>query len=157
MDHLPDPQLKSRRAKKRLTSPLFLEYYAQLLQPDGWINLKTDSQHLYGYTNEVIRHFGLPCEVSNPDIYGSGYADEVLSVKTAYEQQFLRMGLPISLQMFLESSAFVGTGIMMGWPVSRRPGHGSDRRSSSWRRSGRCCPAGGFRPRGRRAGRPPRS
>jgi|GEM_PF-47795 len=67
----PDPQLKSRRAKKRLTSPLFLEYYAQLLQPDGWINLKTDSQHLYGYTNEVIRHFGLPCEVSNPDIYGS--------------------------------------------------------------------------------------
>ena len=25
------------------------------------------------------------------------------------------MGLPISLQMFLESSAFVGTGIMMGW------------------------------------------
>ena len=25
------------------------------------------------------------------------------------------MGLPIALQMFLESSAFVGTGIMMGW------------------------------------------
>lgn len=27
----------------------------------------------------------------------------------------LRMGVPISLQMFLESSAFVGTSIMMGW------------------------------------------
>ncbi len=27
----------------------------------------------------------------------------------------LRMGGPISLQMFLEASAFVGTGIMMGW------------------------------------------
>lgn len=27
----------------------------------------------------------------------------------------LRMGIPISMQMFLESSAFVGTGIMMGW------------------------------------------
>lgn len=27
----------------------------------------------------------------------------------------LRMGVPISLQMFLEASAFVGTGIMMGW------------------------------------------
>ena len=25
------------------------------------------------------------------------------------------MGLPISLQMFLEASAFVGTSIMMGW------------------------------------------
>ena len=47
----PDPQLKSRRAKKRLTSPLFLEYYARLLKSDGWINLKTDSKHLFAYTN----------------------------------------------------------------------------------------------------------
>ena len=30
-------------------------------------------------------------------------------------KQLLHMGLPISLQMFLEASAFVGTGIMMGW------------------------------------------
>ncbi len=31
------------------------------------------------------------------------------------DPQLLRMGLPISLQMFLEASAFVGTSIMMGW------------------------------------------
>ena len=79
----PDPQLKTRRAKKRLTSPLFLE-----------------SKHLYAYTNEVIRHFGLPCEVSEPDIYGSGFADEVLSVKTAYERMFLAKGLPITYTRF---------------------------------------------------------
>lgn len=30
-------------------------------------------------------------------------------------RKLLRIGLPISGQMFLESSAFVGTGIMMGW------------------------------------------
>lgn len=96
----PDPQLKTRRAKKRLTSPLFLEYYARLLRPDGMINLKTDSKHLYAYTNEVIRHFGLPCEVSEPDIYGSGFADEVLSVKTAYERMFLAKGLPITYTRF---------------------------------------------------------
>ena len=30
-------------------------------------------------------------------------------------KRLLHMGLPISLQMFLEASAFVGTGIMMGW------------------------------------------
>lgn len=30
-------------------------------------------------------------------------------------RQLLRIGLPISLQMFLESSAFVGTSVMMGW------------------------------------------
>mgnify|MGYP000770232719 CR=1 FL=1 len=30
-------------------------------------------------------------------------------------RQLLHMGLPISMQMFLEASAFVGTSIMMGW------------------------------------------
>lgn len=96
----PDPQLKSRRAKKRLTSPIFLEYYAQLLSTDGWINLKTDSQHLYNYTQAIISQFDLQCEVANNDIYGSGYADEVLSVKTAYETVYLQRGLPITYTRF---------------------------------------------------------
>ena len=96
----PDPQLKTRRAKKRLTSPLFLESYARMLKQEGAINLKTDSQHLYEYTDAVVRRFGLPCEISNRDIYGSGFADEVLSVKTAYEQMFLERGLPITYTRF---------------------------------------------------------
>ena len=96
----PDPQLKTRRAKKRLTAPPFLACYAQLLAPGGWINLKTDSQHLYRYTGEVIRRCGLRCAVSNPDIYGTGYADKVLSIKTAYEQMFLDRGLPITYTRF---------------------------------------------------------
>lgn len=106
----PDPQLKSRRAKKRLTSPLFLGYYARILSPDGWINLKTDSKHLFGYTNEVVRRYGLPCEVSNADIYGTGYADEVLSVKTAYEKRFLEMGLPITYTRFRSPGAMNSRG-----------------------------------------------
>ena len=96
----PDPQLKTRRAKKRLTSPIFLSLYAHILEEGGYINLKTDSQHLYEYTQEVIRHFNLECEVANNDIYGSGYADEVLSVKTAYEQVYLQRGLPITYTRF---------------------------------------------------------
>lgn len=96
----PDPQLKSRRAKKRLTSPAFLEYYSQFLSSDGIINLKTDSKHLYAYTKEVINRFELPCQVSNSDIYGTKYADKVLSIKTAYEAMFLEMGLPITYTRF---------------------------------------------------------
>lgn len=96
----PDPQLKARRAKKRLTSPLFLERYARMLTEEGVINLKTDSKHLYQYTREVIRRYALPCEVSEADIYGTGFADEVLSVKTAYEARFLQMGLPITYTRF---------------------------------------------------------
>ena len=68
--------------------------------PGGRINLKTDSQHLYAYTQAVIERFGLPCDVANNDIYGSGYADEVLSVKTAYEQVYLSRGLPITYTRF---------------------------------------------------------
>jgi tRNA (guanine-N7-)-methyltransferase len=71
-----------------------------MLATDGWINLKTDSQHLYNYTQAVISHFDLPCEVANNDIYGSGYADEVLSVKTAYETVYLQRGLPITYTRF---------------------------------------------------------
>ncbi|MFI3320556.1 MAG: tRNA (guanosine(46)-N7)-methyltransferase TrmB [Rikenellaceae bacterium] len=96
----PDPQLKTRRAKKRLVAPPFLEMYAKFLADDAVINLKTDSQHLYGYTNELVRHFDLPMEVSNNDIYGSGYADETLSVKTAYESEYLKRGLPITYTRF---------------------------------------------------------
>ncbi|MBO5656516.1 MAG: tRNA (guanosine(46)-N7)-methyltransferase TrmB, partial [Rikenellaceae bacterium] len=79
----PDPQLKTRRAKKRLTSPIFLEYYSKMLVADGLIHLKTDSQHLYNYTNAVVDNYGLNRNVANNDIYGSGYADERLSIKTA--------------------------------------------------------------------------
>ncbi len=68
--------------------------------PGGRINLKTDSQHLYAYTQAVIERFGLPCDVANNDIYGSGFADEILSVKTAYEQMFLERKLPITYTRF---------------------------------------------------------
>lgn len=96
----PDPQLKTRRAGKRLTAPVFLQNYAQFLQADGAINLKTDSQHLFRYTAEVVRREALPCSVANDDIYGSGYADKVLSFKTAYEQMFLERSLPITYTRF---------------------------------------------------------
>jgi tRNA (guanine-N7-)-methyltransferase len=96
----PDPQLKSRRAKKRLTSPLFLAEYKRMLEENGVVNLKTDSKHLYNYTAAVIERLGLNAEVQNDDIYGSGYADEVLSVKTAYETKFVAMGLPITYTRF---------------------------------------------------------
>ena len=45
--------------------------------------------------------------------YLDGFSPRNYSWETI--KQLLRMGLPISMQMFLEASAFVGTGIMMGW------------------------------------------
>lgn len=96
----PDPQLKKKRAPKRLTSPLFLTLYAKILGSEGAINLKTDSQHLHEYTRAVAAENDLIVEVHNNDIYGTGLADEVLSIKTAYEGKFLAQGMAITYIRF---------------------------------------------------------
>lgn len=96
----PDPQLKKTRIKKRLTSPEFLTLYAGFLEPNGAINLKTDSQHLHEYTKATIALNELPVAECCNDIYGTNYADDVLSIKTRYEELFLAEGLSITYLKF---------------------------------------------------------
>lgn len=91
-----DPQ--PNKPRKRLSSPLFLERYSHILKEDGIIHLKTDSQLLHEYTLETIEsenHFLLE---ANNDIYGTNRAenDDILSVKTFYEKQFLAKGMAIT-------------------------------------------------------------
>ena len=95
-----DPQLRKNRVKKRLTAPLFLERYARFLKPGGAIHLKTDSQHLHAYTKAVAEANALPVEAGCDDIYGTGFADSVLSIRTTYESRFLAEGLPITYLRF---------------------------------------------------------
>ena len=92
----PDPQLHKNRVKKRLTAPPFLTMYAGFLRPDGVIHLKTDCRYLHDYTRAVIEGNHLPLEAANVDIYGTGFADEKLSIKTTYEKKFLAQGIPIT-------------------------------------------------------------
>jgi tRNA (guanine-N7-)-methyltransferase len=94
----PDPQPKAIR--KRLTSPLFLSRYRNFLNPGGAIHLKTDSRLLHDYTKALAVHNHLKVWESSTDIYGSGFADEVLSIKTYYEQLFLKKGMPITYLKF---------------------------------------------------------
>ncbi len=96
----PDPQLKKSRVKKRLTAPAFLASYHRFLRPGAPIHLKTDSRHLHDYTLAVVAHNSLVLEEACPDIYGCGMADELLSIKTAYETKFLACGLPITYLRF---------------------------------------------------------
>lgn len=90
----PDPQLK--RPRKRLTGTMFLERYKQFLSPDGIINLKTDSKYLHNYTLALAQQNGLEILEANNDIYGSGRADEILSIKTFYEAHYIKRGLEIT-------------------------------------------------------------
>jgi len=93
-----DPQEK--KPKKRLTHPMFLERYRRFIAPGGVIHLKTDSRLLHYFTLETARQNGLEILEHNEDIYGSGRADELLSIKTFYESNFLAQGIPITYMAF---------------------------------------------------------
>lgn len=81
----PDPQLRTSKAKKRLTHPLFLRKYQQILTPDGYIHLKTDSPDLYDFTKKVIELYGLDLVEDIPDVYADGADQPDLMIKTHYE------------------------------------------------------------------------
>lgn len=89
----PDPQLK--KSRKRLTSAGFLNRYRKVLRKRGLVHLKTDSAELYHYTLSVIHANQLEVLEETTDLYNSGRTDEILSIKTFYEQQFLDLGKPI--------------------------------------------------------------
>lgn len=94
----PDPQMKKTR--KRLTSTRFLSLYRQILAPNGVINLKTDSPFLFEYTRRLVELNKFEVLVCTDDLYGSGHADPVTSIKTYYEQQWLSRGKKIKLISF---------------------------------------------------------
>ncbi len=94
----PDPQMQ--KVRKRLTSTRFLGYYRNILRSDGIINLKTDSPFLYEYTRRLVELNGFEVLADTGDLYGSGLADPVTSIKTFYEQQWLSRGKKIKLISF---------------------------------------------------------
>lgn len=82
----PDPQLRTGKAKKRLTHPKFLRFYQQLLQPNGLIHLKTDSPDLYQFTKTVINLYELELLVDYNDAYAVPNIQQELKIKTHYEK-----------------------------------------------------------------------
>jgi len=96
----PDPQLRDSRAHKRLTCPRYLGYYKKFLKSDGIVHLKTDSREFFDYTLSVIAEEGHELVYHTHDLYNSGYDNEILSIKTHYEQIFLKEGKPINYLKF---------------------------------------------------------
>lgn len=81
----PDPQLRTSKAKKRLTHPRFLRIYLQLLKSGGKIHLKTDSPDLYQFTRLVIEMYGLILLECSEDIYAEPLVKPEWQIKTHYE------------------------------------------------------------------------
>ena len=96
----PDPQIKKKRAKNRLTHPVFLERYSNILKDNGLIHLKTDSQFLHGYTLGIIEGHQHYLEDAEHDIYNAVQKRENMEIKTHYEKLFLVKNMPISYLRF---------------------------------------------------------
>jgi tRNA (guanine-N7-)-methyltransferase len=96
----PDPQIKYKRTKHRLTHPDFLAAYKKVLKSKGCIHLKTDSSFLFGYTLGIVSQVGV-IQYAHHDIYNNPQAPEdATAVQTFYEKMFLEKGQPITYLQF---------------------------------------------------------
>jgi len=97
----PDPQLKYRRTKHRLTNPAFLEKYRKILSPEHLLHLKTDSMFLYGYTLGILEGHGDTILYAHHDIYANPEAPSLATeIQTFYEQKWLAEGKSITYIRF---------------------------------------------------------
>ncbi len=100
----PDPQIKYRRTKHRLTHPDFLERYKKILKPEGIVHLKTDSEFLHGYTLGLLQGMGQEIISAHHDIYGAPEYDPdtplLREIKTYYEGLFEAKGKTITYIKF---------------------------------------------------------
>ena len=96
----PDPQIKRKRARKRLTHPKFLRMYDVILKSNSKIHLKTDSQFLHGFTLGVICSENHHLDDATSDLYNSLVKRKDLNIKTFYESIFLKKGMPITYLRF---------------------------------------------------------
>ena len=100
----PDPQIKYRRTKHRMTHPDFLDRYKKILKKDGIVHLKTDSEFLHGYTLGLLQGQGHEIISAHHDIYGAPEYEPGTSllreIKTYYEGLFSAKGKTITYIKF---------------------------------------------------------
>ncbi|PKA82654.1 tRNA (guanine-N7-)-methyltransferase [Ulvibacter sp. MAR_2010_11] len=97
----PDPQIKYKRTKHRLTNKEFLDRYKKILKPEGVVHLKTDSEFMHGYTLGLLHGLEEEIEYAHHDVYGTDHAPkEVTQIQTYYESQYLEVNKKITYVRF---------------------------------------------------------
>jgi tRNA (guanine-N7-)-methyltransferase len=85
----PDPYLNEKKENKRLTSPMFLDKYRQILKKGGRVNLKTDSLELFSYTMDVIENHNLSIVSKVLDVHNSQHDVPNMDILTYYEKKHI--------------------------------------------------------------------
>ncbi|MHC5354402.1 tRNA (guanosine(46)-N7)-methyltransferase TrmB [Myroides sp. LJL115] len=97
----PDPQIKYKRTKHRLTNSEFLQRYKKVLSSDGIVNLKTDSEFMHGYTLGLLHGEGHEVLYANHHVYkNEGAPSVVTEIQTFYESQYLEQNKAITYIQF---------------------------------------------------------
>lgn len=97
----PDPQIKYKRTKHRMTNAAFLDNYKKILKTNGLMHLKTDSEFMHGYTLGLLHGTGHEVLYANHNIYkNEGAPAEVTGIQTFYESQYLEVDKPITYIQF---------------------------------------------------------
>lgn len=97
----PDPQIKFKRTKHRMTNSEFLQNYKKVLKQDGLMHLKTDSEFMHGYTLGLLHGEGHEVIYANHNIYkNEGAPAEVTGIQTFYENQYLEVNKAITYIQF---------------------------------------------------------
>jgi tRNA (guanine-N7-)-methyltransferase len=97
----PDPQIKYKRTKHRMTNTEFLQRYKKILKPDGIMNLKTDSEFMHGYTLGLLHGEGHEVIYANHNVYkNEGSPAIVTAIQTFYEKQYLAKDKAITYIQF---------------------------------------------------------
>ena len=95
----PDPQMS--KARKRLTSTTFLTLYSKFLKQGGEIHLKTDSKFQFSYTLSLIEANNFKIIEQFNDVHNQATDENLLNVKTYYEERFMQFGIPIKYCRFI--------------------------------------------------------
>ncbi len=87
-----DPWPKERHAKRRLTSPIFLERYDSIFKNSKHIIMKTDNKDLFNYSVESLKEYGYNINDISYDLH----KDKNNIITTEYEDKFTNMGIKIN-------------------------------------------------------------
>jgi len=92
----PDPRLRDRDEKRRLTFHTFLNRYKRILKPGGTLHLKTDSLPFFEFSEESLASNGWETILKTNDLYNSEWNEDHYGIKTRFEQMFHEKGFNIN-------------------------------------------------------------
>lgn len=85
-----DPWPKKHHAKRRLTSEHFLNSYLKVLNPDGFLQMKTDNDDLFAFSLESLKECGWTVLEFSDDLHHSDLLPD--NIMTEYEIKFSSAG-----------------------------------------------------------------